>query len=101
MSTLSPSLNKLTEQNDLSSFICGAQEIDEWLRKRAWKGQIVGNANVFVYEHNGEVLGVYALATGGVEHVSARGQRARTHPIQYRCCCWPDLAFTTRRRVAA
>ena len=71
MSTLSPSLNKLTEQHDLSRFICGAEEIDEWLRKRAWKGQIVGKANVFVYEHNGEVLGFYALAAGGVEHVSA------------------------------
>jgi len=68
---LSPSLNKLTDQHDLSGFTCGAEEIDDWLQKRAWKGQIVGNANVFVFEHNADALGFYALATGGVEHVSA------------------------------
>ena len=71
MTTLGPSLNKLTEQHDLSGFTCGAEEIDEWLQKRAWKGQLVGNATVFVFEHNADVLGFYALAAGCVEHASA------------------------------
>ena len=71
MSSLGPSLNKLSERHDLGDFTCGAEEIDDWLRKRALKGQIVGNANVFVFERNDDVLGFYALATGGVEHVAA------------------------------
>lgn len=80
MNPLSSSLNKLTEQHDLSSFECGAAEIDDWLRKRAWKGQIVGNANVFVYEHYGQVLGFYAIATGGVEHAAAPKPLTRNAP---------------------
>lgn len=80
MSTLGPSLSKLNEQHDLSGFECGAVEIDDWLRKRAWKGQIVGNTNVFVYEHNGEVLGFYAIATGGVEHAAAPKPVTRNAP---------------------
>ena len=68
MSSLKPELPKLREDHDLSGFSCGAAEIDDWLQKRAWKAQQVGNANVFVYEHSGAVLGFYALATGGIEH---------------------------------
>jgi GNAT superfamily N-acetyltransferase len=80
VSSLDPSLNKLNEEHDLSGFECGAAEIDDWLRKRAWKGQIAGNANVFVYEHNGEVLGFYAVVTGGVEHTAAPKTVTRNAP---------------------
>ena len=80
MIPLSPLLNKLNDQHDLSGFECGAAEIDDWLRKRAWKGQIVGNANIFVYEHKTEVLGFYAIATGGVEHAAAPKALTRNAP---------------------
>ncbi|MDO8389022.1 MAG: GNAT family N-acetyltransferase [Actinomycetota bacterium] len=82
---LKPSLQKLTEQHNLAGFSCGAEEIDDWVHKRAWKGQIVGNANVFVFEAAGEVLGFYALATGGVERLeaprSARQNAPETVPV--------------------
>lgn len=71
MSSLRAELPKLSEHHDLSSFSCGAAEIDDWIQKRAWKAQQVGNANVFVYEHQGSVLGFYALATGGIEHAGS------------------------------
>lgn len=71
MSSLKPELSKLTEHHDLSGLVCGAAEIDEWLQKRAWKAQQVGNAYVFVFEHQGAVLGFYALATGGIEHAGS------------------------------
>ena len=80
MSTLLPSLTKLAGDHDLSGFTCGAAEIDQWLHERAWKGQIVGNATVYVFEHEGAVLGFYAIATGGVEHVDAPGKVKRNAP---------------------
>jgi GNAT superfamily N-acetyltransferase len=71
VSLLKPQLPKLREDHDLGDFICGATEIDDWLQKRARKAQQAGNANVFVYEHKGAVLGFYALATGGIEHAGS------------------------------
>jgi GNAT superfamily N-acetyltransferase len=80
VNSLRPSLAKLTENHDLSGFKCGAAEIDDWLQKRAWRGQIVGNANVFVIESEGRVLGFYALSTGGVEHGNAPSSAKRNAP---------------------
>ena len=77
---LKPSLPKLTEAHDVTGFCCGAEEIDDWLHKRALKGQILGNAKVYVYEHKGRVLGFYAIATGGVEIASAPGSVRRNSP---------------------
>jgi GNAT superfamily N-acetyltransferase len=71
VSLLKPELPKLREDHDLSGFSCGAAEIDDWARTRAWKAQQVGNANVYVYEHDGAVLGFYAIATGGIEHAGS------------------------------
>ena len=71
MSLLKAQLPKLTEAHDLSGFICGAAEIDEWLQTQAWKAQHAGNAYVFACEHQGAVLGFYALATGGIEHAGS------------------------------
>ncbi len=68
---LKAELSKLREDHDLSGFSCGAAEIDDWLHKRAWKTQQVGNANVYVFEHKSAVLGFCAIATGGVEHAGA------------------------------
>lgn len=64
-------LPKLTENDDVSSFNSGAEELDDWLKSRALKGQAVGNATVFVFTHSDRVLGYYALASGGVELASA------------------------------
>ena len=54
--------------------------MDAWLRQRAWKGQIVGNATVYVFEHHGSVLGFYAITAGGVEHLNAPGEVRRNAP---------------------
>jgi GNAT superfamily N-acetyltransferase len=71
VTVLGSRLPKLVETDDLSDFRCGAAEIDDWLKRHAWKGQILGNANVFVRTHEGRVFGFYAIATGGVEHLAA------------------------------
>ena len=77
---LEPQLPKLTEEHDLGSFVCGAAEIDDWLHKRAWKGQQLGNAIVYVVAKENRVLGFYALATGGVELLTAPGAVKRNAP---------------------
>ncbi len=68
---LEPELPKLSEHHDLSGFQCGAAEIDDWLQKRARKGQQVGNASVYVFAKDDRVLGFYAFATGGLERMHA------------------------------
>ena len=80
MSGLSPGLPKLSSRHDLSQFRSGAEELDDWLRRRALNGQNVGNATVFVVAHGDRVLGYYALASGGVELSSAPGPVRRNAP---------------------
>ena len=71
MTWLKPILPKRSDQHDFSSFTCGAPEIDGWLQQHALKGQLVSNANVFVCETQGRVLGFFALASGGIERITA------------------------------
>lgn len=73
-------LPKLASEHDCSGFDSGAGELDDWLRTRALKGQLVGNATTFVVESEGRVFGFYALASGGVEHGSASGAVRRNSP---------------------
>ena len=64
-------LPKLTAVLDCSEFDSGADELDEWLRRRALRGQEHGNATTFVVAHDGRVYGYYALAAGGIERDEA------------------------------
>ena len=73
-------LRKLVAFDDVSSFSCGTEEIDDWFRRRAFKGQQLGNANVFVFDHDGRVLGFYALASGGLERSAAPSRVSRNAP---------------------
>jgi GNAT superfamily N-acetyltransferase len=73
-------LPKLAERHQLEGFRCGAEDLDDWLLRRALKGQDVGNATVFVFEHDARVLGYYALAAAAVDHRDAPGQVRRNAP---------------------
>lgn len=64
-------LAKLSAEFDCSAFDSGAEELDEWLKRRALKGQEVGNATTFVVVHDSTVFGYYALASGAVERDDA------------------------------
>lgn len=71
---------KLTADHEVEEFSSGADELDEWLRRRALKGQEVGNASVFVIVKERRVLGYYALATAGVEQQDVAGKVRRNAP---------------------
>jgi GNAT superfamily N-acetyltransferase len=71
---------KLTSDHHFEEFSSGAHELDEWLRKRALKGQEVGNASVFVVAKERHVLGYYALASAGVEQKNVPGSVRRNAP---------------------
>lgn len=71
---------KLTADHDVAEFSSGADELDEWLQRRALKGQEVGNASVFVIAKERRVLGYYALASAGVEHKDVPGNVRRNAP---------------------
>lgn len=74
-----PSL--LLPDHDLAQFNSGNETLDEWLKKRALKNQMIGASRTFVIDDNNQVVvGYYALATGSVERVAAQGNFARGMP---------------------
>lgn len=70
----------MTADHEVGEFSSGADELDEWLRERALKGQEVGNASVFVIAKEQRVLGYYALAPAGVEPRDVPGKVRRNAP---------------------
>ncbi|HAX2344580.1 TPA: GNAT family N-acetyltransferase [Escherichia coli] len=68
----------LTTEHELSTFDCGSQLLNDWLRRRAIKNQHLNASRTFVVclESTNQVVGYYSLATGSVSHVDlARGLR--------------------------
>lgn len=64
---------KLNANDIVSEFDCGQLDLNEWLRRHALMNQSAGMATVFVTTdgETGNVVGYYALATGGVENAAA------------------------------
>lgn len=85
-------LPRLDETHDYTSFASGADELDDWLRSRALKGQAVGNANVYVATQDHAVVGYYALASAGVERESAPGRVRQNAPDTVPCVLLARLA---------
>lgn len=75
---------KLTMHDDVDGFDCGQPDLDGWLKRFALVNQKAGMSTVFVTLSEDEVVGYYALATGGVEraHAPSRvGKGVPAHPI--------------------
>jgi len=64
----------LTKDHDLSSFVCGKQELDDWLKKYARQAKASNSANTFIVCDDTHVVGYYSLTVGqvNVEEVSER-----------------------------
>jgi GNAT superfamily N-acetyltransferase len=64
---------KLAADDVVSAFDCGQLYLNEWLGRHALTNQRAGMATVFVTtdQETGQVMGYYALATGGVENAAA------------------------------
>jgi hypothetical protein len=79
-------IRKLAADDEVKSFDCGQVDLNEWLSRYAYANQRSGMATVFVTtpQESKQVVGYYALATGGVEHSGAPARVVKgvpRHPI--------------------
>ncbi|EAS2171499.1 GNAT family N-acetyltransferase [Salmonella enterica] len=68
----------------LTSFCCGADSIDNWLKQRAMKNQLTGASRTFVCcDSDAKVLAYYSLASSAVATNTAPGRfrRNMSNPI--------------------
>lgn len=70
----------LTGQHDLSSFDCGEETLNVWLRKRALSNHKQGASKTYVICEKNRVIGFYSLATGVVSSTKAVGSIKRNMP---------------------
>lgn len=80
MGVTAPAL--LTSAHKLTDFVSGKEDLDLWLRKRAWKSQQNNNARVYVVtpENDNQVIGYYAIAMGSVSRESSISNLKRNSP---------------------
>lgn len=64
----------------LTSFCCGVDSMDNWLKQRAMKNQITGASRTFVCCDNGKVMAYYSLASSAVTTNTASGRFRRNMP---------------------
>lgn len=81
MAIIAPEL--LTANHNISSFSCGVQDLDDWLKIKAIKNQSRSNAKVYVGTGSDteQVAGYYAIAMGFVKRENAIGSFRRNSPI--------------------
>lgn len=75
----------LGEQHDTTSFSCGTESLDDWLKRRALKNQGQGASRTYVLTHGTQdgvmrVVAYYALASGAVRVSEATGRFRRNMP---------------------
>jgi GNAT superfamily N-acetyltransferase len=85
MGELAP-IRKLAGNDAVKSFDCGQVDLNTWLSTYAYPNQRSGMATVFVAtpQEGDQVVGYYALATGGVEHSDAPARVVKgipRHPV--------------------
>jgi GNAT superfamily N-acetyltransferase len=77
-------IRKLDPQDNVDDFSCGQPDLDDWLKRFALINQRAGMTTVFVTLSDNNVVGYYALATGGVERADAPDRVTRgvpAHPV--------------------
>jgi GNAT superfamily N-acetyltransferase len=73
----------LTSEHDLTSFECGDDALNDWLRKRAMSNQVSNASRTFVICVNiTSVVGYYSLATGSIARELTPGAVRRNMPGQ-------------------
>lgn len=56
----------IRKKENTKDFDCGVDSLNSWLKDFAWKNQRANNAVVYVTTLDEQVVGYYALASGGV-----------------------------------
>lgn len=71
----------LAATHRLDDFECGANSLDEWLKRRALANQHSGASRTFVVaDYDDRVYGYYAMAAGAVSHQQATRDIRRNMP---------------------
>lgn len=70
----------LASSHDLSTFDCGNDALNSWLRRHALRNQESRAARCFVVAVRDRVVGYYALAAGSVVQAEATGKIRRNMP---------------------
>lgn len=80
MSRETSSPQRLAADQDVATFECGVPELDDWLKRQAYRNEVSGASRTFVVTAGGRVVGYYALANGAVSHQRATGRVRRNMP---------------------
>lgn len=70
----------LADHHELSSFISGEPQLDDWLRRRARANQVTGASRTFVACDESRVVAYYALTSGAIKAAEAPGRLRRNMP---------------------
>jgi len=70
----------LTDLHDVTTFDCGDDSLNEWIKKRALKNEGLGGSRTYVISKRNIVIGYYALAVGSVEHEKVPTSLKRNMP---------------------
>lgn len=77
-------IEKLTKDQDVSSFDCGKPSLNDWLRRFALANQQNDSARTYVLHRNNRVVGYYSLSAGSVRREESPARIAKglaKHPI--------------------
>lgn len=70
----------LAAHHDTTTFACGVDSLDHWLKHRALKNQATGASRCFVVCDDKRVVAYYALASSAVAVETATGRLRRNMP---------------------
>lgn len=70
----------IAAHHDLETFNSGVDSLDQWLKRRALKNQVIGASRTFVSSTDGRVVAYYALASSAVTVEAAPGRFRRNMP---------------------
>jgi ribosomal protein S18 acetylase RimI-like enzyme len=72
----------LERDDPTDQFRCGIEDLDLWLRRRAWPNEAAGSSRTFVTHEVGRrpIIGYYTIAAASVVHDGVPSRRRRNAP---------------------
>lgn len=70
----------LSQEHEIENFDCGEPSLDDWLKRKAFKNQLMGASRTFVTTNSNKVLGYYCLSAGAIAHEKAPKNFRRNMP---------------------
>lgn len=87
---------KLEKADDRSAFSSGAAELDQWFAKYAWENLAANNAITYVTTWNEQIVGYYAICSGGVSRDHVPPEFGQRRPTDIPCILLARLAIDSR-----